>query len=342
MRQSLRELGMSKPAVLVTKRIFPEGIELLRRECDVDYVDSDDGLPAEDLRRRALGKQAIVSQLTDKFTPGVIEELDGVKILANVAVGFDNIDVPAATRKGILVANTPDVLTETTADFAFALLIAAARRLVEGHEFVHSGRWRRWEIDLLVGHDVNHRTLGIFGLGRIGQAMARRGRGFGMQILYNDAQRAPEEVEREIEAEFVAKDRLLRESDFVSLHVPLLESTRHLIGPAELALMKPTAVLVNTSRGPVVDEPAIADALERRVIAGAGLDVFENEPSVNPRLLALSNVVLAPHIASASVDTRRKMSIMAAGNALAAIAGRRPPNLVNPDLWASLSARPGA
>lgn len=322
-----------KNKVLVTKRIYPEAVELLRQHAEVEYVDSDDGLSAQELARRIAGKQAVVSQLMDKFSAPVIDTLEGLKIIANVAVGFDNIDVPAATRKGILVSNTPDVLTDTTADLAFALLLAAARRIVEGHQYVHSGEWRRWTIDLLVGQDVHHRTLGIFGMGRIGQAMARRGRGFSMPVLYHDARRAPASLERELGLEFVEKDRLLAESDFISLHVPLLASTRHLIDAAALAKMKPTAILINTSRGPVIDEEALAQALQGGVIAAAGLDVFENEPKVHPVLLHLSNAVLAPHIGSATVDTRRQMSMLAAENAVAALAGKRPPTLLNPELW---------
>jgi lactate dehydrogenase-like 2-hydroxyacid dehydrogenase len=322
-----------KPPVLITKRIYPEAIEYLKQHAEVDYAASDDGLTAEELLARVRGKQAVVSQLTDKFSAGVIDQLDGLRVIANVAVGFDNIDVPAATRRRILVTHTPDVLTDTTADFAFTLLMAAARRVVEGHHFVHSGQWTKWRIDLLVGQDIHHRTLGIFGMGRIGQAVARRGRGFDMRILYHDAVRAPEAVERELGAEFVSAERLLRESDFVSLHVPLLPHTRHMMSTEQFRLMKPTAILVNTSRGPVVDEAALAEALEERVIAGAGIDVFENEPQVHPTLLKLENVVLAPHIASASVDTRRKMSMMAAENAVAAIEGKKPANLLNPEVW---------
>jgi len=331
-----------KPAVLVTKRIYPEAIEYLAQRADLDYADTDDGLSAEELSRRIRGKQAVVSQLTDKFIPEVIDHLDGIRVIANVAVGFDNIDIAAATRRGILVTNTPDVLTETTADFAFALLLAAARRVVEGHQFVHSGNWRRWTIDLLVGHDVHHRTLGIFGMGRIGQAMARRGRGFSMRVLYHDAIRAPAAVERELALEFVSKERLLREADFVSLHVPLLDATRKLIGEPELRLVKKTAILVNTARGPVVDEAALARALSEGRLAGAGLDVFEHEPQVDPRLLQLPNVVLAPHIASASVDTRREMSMMAVRNAVAALEGRRPENLLNPEAWTPISEPKGS
>jgi lactate dehydrogenase-like 2-hydroxyacid dehydrogenase len=321
-----------KSRVLVTKRIYPEAIEYLRAHADVDYVDSDQGLKPEELRTRAKGKQAIVSQLTDKFDAAFIETLEGVKAICNVAVGFDNIDLPAATRKGIFVTNTPEVLTDTTADFAFALLMAAARRVVEGHQFVHSGEWKEWRIDLLVGHDIHHRTLGIFGMGRIGQAMARRAAGFSMRILYHDAQRAPVQIESSLGLEFMGVELLLQQADFISLHVPLLPETRKLIGAAQLRMMKPTAILVNTSRGPVVDEAALAEALEQRVIAGAGLDVFEREPNVHPLLLKLNNVVLAPHIASASVDTRRKMSLLAAENAVAAIEGKRPTNLLNQEM----------
>ena len=325
-----------KPRILVTKRIYPEAIEYLEQHCEIDYEGTDIGLNAGELRERVKGKQGIVSQLTDKFTAEVIGQLEGVKVIANVAVGFDNIDVPAATRKGILVTNTPDVLTDTTADFAFTLLLAAARRVIEGHRYIHAGQWIRWGIDLLVGHDVHHKTLGIFGMGRIGQAMARRGRGFSMRVIYNDAVRAPEAVERELQLEFVPKEQLLREADFVSLHVPLLDSTRKLIGEPELRLMKTSAILVNTSRGPVVDEAAVAQALSERWIAAAGLDVFENEPHVHPALLRLDNVVLAPHIASASIDTRREMSMLAARNAVAALRGHRPETLLNPGLWESL------
>jgi len=326
-------LRSMKPVVLVTKRIYPQAIDFLKDHAEVDYADSDDGLSAAELAGRIRGKQAVVSQLTDKFTPDVLATLDGIQVIANVAVGYDNIDVPAASSHGIMVTHTPDVLTDTTADFAFALLLAAARRVIEGHHFVHSGQWTKWRIDLLVGHDVHHRTLGIFGMGRIGQAVARRGKGFSMRIIYNDALRTPEAIEKELGLEFVTSEQLLRESDFVSLHVPLLPETHHMIGARELRMMKPTAILVNTSRGPVVDEPALAEALAQHVIAGAGIDVFENEPRVHPLLLKLDNVTLAPHISSASVDTRIKMSMMAAENAVAAIEGRRPPNLLNAEVW---------
>jgi glyoxylate reductase len=258
----------------------------------------------------------------------VIAQLDSsVRVISNVAVGYDNIDVAAATERRILVTNTPGILTDTTADFAFALLMAAARRVVEGHEFVHSGKWTRWGIDLLVGQDVHHRTLGILGMGRIGQAMARRGIGFSMRILYA----GHKALETDFPAEFVSQETLLRESDFVSLHVPLNERTRHLIGDAELKMMKNTAILINTARGPVVDEAALAQALKNHVIAAAGIDVFEHEPQVHPDLLQATNAVLAPHIGTASVATRTRMSMMAAENAVAVLNGGLPPNLLNPE-----------
>ena len=323
---------MPKAKVLITKRVYPEAVALLQEKFEVDYEGTDAGLTTDQLVERARGCQAVVSQLTDKLGAEVTARLEGVKIIANVAVGYDNIDVPAATARGILVTNTPGVLTETTADFAFTLLMATARRIPEAHEFVHSGDWKTWLIDLLAGQDVYGATLGIFGIGRIGMAMARRARGFGMRILYCDAQSAPAEIAVELGLERVSKEELLRQADFVSLHVPLTAETRHFIAAPELALMKATAVLINTSRGPVVDEAALADALERKQIWAAGLDVFEQEPAVCAKLLTLKNVVLAPHVASASVATRRRMSMMAAENAAAALEGLRPPNVLNPEL----------
>jgi lactate dehydrogenase-like 2-hydroxyacid dehydrogenase len=255
-----------------------------------------------------------------------------LKIISNVAVGFDNIDVAAAAERGIQVTNTPDVLTDTTADFAFALLMATARRVVESDRYLRAGRWDQWQIDLLVGHDIHHATLGIFGIGRIGRAVARRGRGFDMRVLYHDAFRLDAEPEKELGVEYVDADTLLREADFISLHVPLLPETRKLIGAAQFKAMKKTAILINTSRGPVVDETALAEALIAGEIAGAGIDVFEREPAVEPRLLKLENAVLTPHIASASVATRRRMCTLAAENVIAGLEGRRPPNLVNSGL----------
>ncbi len=324
-----------KPKLLVTRHIYPEAIAILREHADIDYNDSSAGLGADGLAAAAAGAQAIVSQLTDRMDARLMDAAPELKVIANVAVGYDNVDVPAATERGIVVTNTPGVLTDTTADFAFTLLMAAARRVTEAERFLRSGKWHQWEIDMMCGHDIHHHTLGILGLGRIGRAVARRARGFDMRVLYNDQNRASEADERALGIEFTDVRSLLRDADFVSLHVPLSDATRHYIGADELASMKPGAILVNTSRGPVVDEEALADALERGSIAGAGLDVFENEPAVSPRLLALDNVVLAPHIASASIKTRTRMCTMAAENAVAVLAGNRPDNPVNPEVFES-------
>ena len=325
--------------ILVTKRLFPETVALLRQHAEVDYEAGADGLTTAELIARAQGKQAILSQLTDSLSRDVIAQLQGLRMIAHVGVGYDNIDVPAATAHGIMVSNTPGVLDDTTADLAFALLLAAARRLTEADAFVRSGQWKRWSLELLLGHDIHRRTLGILGMGRIGQAMARRAAGFSMRVLYHNRTRLTPDLEDELKASWVDKDELLRESDFLSIHVPLSPATRHSIGEAELRRMKSTAILVNTARGPVVDEAALAKALGEHWIAAAGLDVFEREPEVLPALLACPNAVLAPHIGSASIDTRRKMTMMAAENALAALAGRRPPNLLNLEVWDSWASR---
>lgn len=320
------------PKILVTRHVYPEAIIFLSEHGEIEYNDSSVGLPADRLLEAVADKQAIVSQLTDPIDSRVIHGAPELDVIANVAVGFDNVDVAAATERGIVVTNTPGVLTETTADFAFALLMAAARRITEAERFLRAGHWDQWEIDLFSGHDIHHHTLGILGLGRIGRSVARRARGFEMRVIYHDAVRASEEEERELGIEFVDKETLFRESDFVSIHVPLNDQTRHCVGGAELSLMKPNAILVNTSRGPVVDEKALTEALAQRRIAGAGLDVFEDEPSVTRELLALENVVLAPHIASASVKTRTRMCMMAAENAVAVLNKQRPPNPVNPEV----------
>jgi glyoxylate reductase len=263
----------------------------------------------------------------------ILAQAPRLHVVANVGVGYDNIDVGACTRRGILVTNTPDVLTEATADLAFALLMAAARRVVEGDRYVREGRWQHWLWNLLWGTDLYRKTLGVYGLGRIGKAVARRARGFSMRILYHDRVRATPEIEQELGAEFVEREALLREADFLTLHVPLTPATQHLIGARELALLKPTAYLINAARGPVVDEAALVEALQSGRIAGAGLDVFENEPRVHPALLALPNVVLTPHVGSATSETRLAMAMLAADNLLAGLEGRRPPNLVNPEVY---------
>ncbi|HSR24645.1 MAG TPA: D-glycerate dehydrogenase, partial [Candidatus Eisenbacteria bacterium] len=290
--------------------------------------------PEEEAIREAVeagGCRGILSQVMDPIRETVLSA-PGLQIVANVAVGFDNIDVPAATRHRVMATNTPGVLTGTTADFAFALMMAAARRVAEGDRFLRAGRFDGWGIDVLLGQDVWRATLGLVGVGRIGGAVARRARAFEMRILYTDTVPLPPDVEGELGATRVELDELLREADFVSLHVPLTPDTHHLVGADQLARMKPTAVLVNTSRGPVVDEAALAEALREGQIFAAGLDVFEREPEVHPGLLELENVVLAPHIASGSVRTRSEMSVLAVRNLLAGLRGERPPNLLNPEV----------
>jgi glyoxylate reductase len=254
-------------------------------------------------------------------------------VIANVGVGYDNIDVAACTRRRILVTNTPDVLTETTADLAFALLIAVARRLVESDRFVREGRWHYWQWGYFWGADLFRKTLGVYGLGRIGKAVARRARGFSMRVLYCDIVRPSPALEQELGAQFVDRETLLREADFLTLHVPLNPETYHLISARELAMLKPTAFLINAARGQVVDETALVEALLSKQIAGAGLDVFEQEPQVHPALLALPNVVLTPHVGSATSQTRLAMAMLAAENLLAALEGRRPPTPVNPEIY---------
>ena len=322
-----------KPGILVTRHVYPEAIAILEAAGDISYNDSSAGLSAEELRAAAAGKRAVVCQLTDRIDAALMDAASDLQVIANVAVGFDNIDIPAATERGIVVTNTPGVLTDTTADLAFTLLLAAARRIAEADRFLRAGRWHQWEIDLLCGHDIHGHTLGILGLGRIGQGMARRAGGFDMRVVYHDMHRATPEQEREWGIEYVDKETLFGESDFLSIHVPLTRETRHLVGAAELERMKPTAVLVNTARGPVVDEKALADALESGRIASAGLDVFEAEPQVEARLLALENVVLVPHIGSASIKTRTRMCTMAAENAAAVVGGQKPANPVNSEVF---------
>jgi glyoxylate reductase len=315
--------------------ILDPGPKLLAAETEPVRFPAD--LPlTEDAIREAVereGCQAILSQVMDPIGEKVLST-PGLRIVANVAVGYDNIDVPAATRHGVMVTHTPGVLTDTTADFAFALMMAAARRVAEGDRFVRAGRFYGWAIDMLLGQDVWGATLGLVGVGRIGGAVARRARAFEMRILYTDAVPLPADVERELGATRVELPQLLAEADFVSLHVPLTPETHHLIGGAELARMKRTAVLVNTSRGPVVDEAALATALREGEIFAAGIDVFEREPEIDPGLLEQERAVLTPHIASGSVRTRSEMSAMAVRNVLAALRGERPPNLLDSDVLA--------
>jgi glyoxylate reductase len=279
------------------------------------------------------GKDALLCLLTDEIDAEVLDSNPGLKVVADYAVGYNNIDVEAATRRKIPVTNTPGVLTETTADFAWALLMSAARRVVESDRFTRAGLFKGWAPMLFLGCDVYAKTLGIVGFGRIGEAVSRRALGFSMEVLYYDDRRRDPDEEERLGVSYVPFAELLRRSDFISIHVPLLDSTRHMFGEAEFRAMKKTAILINTSRGPVVDERALVAALKARQIAGAGLDVYEDEPRLGPGLAELDNVVLAPHIASATVETRTRMAVMAAENVLAAIRGEVPPNIVNREVF---------
>lgn len=318
--------------LLITRILPPEVISLAQARAIVDLHSGSQPLVKPDLIARLRDKDGLVCLITDTVDAEVLGSAPRLRVVANVAVGFNNIDVAAATTRGIVVTNTPDVLTETTADFAWALLMAVARRVVEADQYVRAGKFTQWEMMLLLGADVHGKTLGILGFGRIGRAMARRGRGFGMRVLYNDAVRADAAAERELGAAFVDKATLLRESDFVTLHTPLLTETRHLIGTAELKQMKRTAFLINAARGPIVNEAELVQALREGWIAGAGLDVYEEEPKAHPGLLTLPNVVLAPHIASASLETRIKMGTLAVENCLAVLEGKTPLTPINPEV----------
>jgi len=311
--------------------ILDPGPSILAEAAEVVTYPPDRPLDEANIRQAAEGCMGIVSQLMDPIRDTVLST-PGLKCVSNVAVGFDNIDVPAATARKVMVTNTPGVLDDATADFAFTLLMAAARRIVEADSFTRSGRFRGWAIDMMLGQDVFGATLGIVGIGRIGRGVAHRAKGFNMRILYYDPQPLPREAEEQLGATRVDLNRLIAESDFISIHVPLTQETLHLISTPQFNAMKRNAILVNTSRGPVVDEAALVDALSARKLAGAGLDVYEREPAVHPGLLQMPNVVLAPHIASATVRTRSEMSAMAARNMATAVRGGRPPNLVNPEV----------
>ena len=322
---------MSKPKVLSTRPLFPAARAILDRHFEVEYWMPPERISRGELLKRVADKDALVCLLTEKVDEELLAAAPKLRLAATVSVGYDNIDVPACTRRKVVATHTPGVLDDTTADFAWTLLMAIARRLVEGDAWTRSGTWPGWDLDQLLGGDVWGKTLGIVGFGRIGRGVARRSQGFRMRVLYHDQVRVSADVERELSAEYLSFEKLLGESDFVTLHVPLLPETRHLISTAAFEKMKRTAYLVNTSRGPVVHEAALVDALERKLIAGAALDVYEHEPKVHPALVPRKDVILAPHIASASIETRTKMAVMAAMNAVALFDGKRPPNALNPE-----------
>ncbi|GFN22317.1 2-hydroxyacid dehydrogenase [Thermanaeromonas sp. C210] len=323
---------MSQWKVYVTRPVPQPAIDLLAERCEVEVNPEDRVLSKGELIEKIKGRDGVFCLLTDKIDAEVMDAAPGVKVFANMAVGYDNIDIPAATARGILVTNTPGVLTEATAEFAWALLFAVARRVVEADKFMRAGKYRAWGPMLMLGQEIHGKILGVIGGGRIGTAFARRAKGFDLKVLYTDV-RPNAQFEAETGGRFVDKDTLLRESDFVSIHVPLTPSTRHLIGERELKLMKKSAILINTSRGPVVDEAALVKALREGEIWGAGLDVFEREPEMVPGLAELDNVVVCPHIASATWETRTAMATMAARNLLAALEGQLPPQCVNPEAY---------
>ncbi len=324
---------MSKPSVFVTRRIPEKGLELIREFCEVDLWSGDLPPSQDELFRRVKGVDGLLSLLTDKVDGELMDAAgEQLKVISNLAVGFDNIDVPAATARGIPVGNTPDVLTDATADFAFTLLLAAGRRLLEGDRYIKAGKWKTWDPLALLGVEIKGATLGLVGFGRIGKAMARRAAGFDMRVIYYDpSEKIPDS---RIDATHVGFDTLLEESDFISLHVPLTTDTRHLIGAEALSKMKTEAVLINTARGPIVDPDALYEALKQHRIFAAALDVTEPEPlPLEHPLYALDNVIIAPHIASASRATRDKMAMMAVQNLIAGLKGERLPNCVNPQVY---------
>jgi glyoxylate reductase len=321
-----------RPKLLVTRELVPSVMEALRERFEVDVYDGDGAIAREDLLKRIQGADAALTLLTEKVDAEFFDAAGPqLRIVANHAVGFDNVDVPEATRRGVPVSNTPEVLTETTADLAWALLLAAARRIAEGDRFLRSRTPWIWGPQMMMGVDIHGKTLGVVGFGRIGQAVARRASGFHMKVIYSSSS-GPREVEG-IDAEHREFDELLREADFVSVNVALNDSTRHLFGDEQFRAMKPTAVLVNTARGPVVDEAALARALKAGEIFAAGIDVFEKEPEVHPELLECENAVIIPHLGSATIDTREAMGMLAAENLFAVFDGGEPPTLINPEAW---------
>lgn len=321
----------ARPRVLLMHPILEPGPTILAEAAEVVSFPAGGPLDEASIRKSAEGCVGIVSQLMDPIRETVLST-PGLKIVSNVAVGFDNIDVPTATAHKVMVTNTPGVLDDATSDFAFTLLMSTARRIVEADSFTRQGKFKGWAIDMMLGADVFNATLGLIGVGRIGRGVAHRAKGFNMRVLYYDPHPLPPDAEQQLGATRVDLGRLLAESDFISVHVPLTDETRHLLSAPQFAQMKPSAIVINTSRGPVVDEAALVEALKAKQIAGAGLDVYEREPAVHPGLISMPNVVLAPHIASATTRTRSEMSAMAARNMATAIRGGRPPNLLNPEV----------
>ena len=324
-------MAAKKYRVFVTRKILPAGLELLSEKCNVEVYDGNRAIPRNILLEKVHGIDGLLCLLSDRIDRQVIDNAPALKVISNYAVGYDNIEVEYASRKGIVVTNTPGVLTDATADLAWALLMSVVRRTVEGDRLVREGKFHGWSPTLLLGQDLKGKTLGIVGAGRIGTATALRSQGWDMRVLYFDRNRNTL-LEEKLGARKSSLEKLLAESDFISLHLPLTAQTHHLIDRQALERMKPTAYLVNTSRGPIIDEQALAEVLREKRIAGAALDVYEHEPEVTPELLSLNNVVLAPHIGSATVETRTEMSRIAAVNLLSVLEGKMPPNPVNQEV----------
>lgn len=325
-------MSVAKPRVLVTREVFDETIDYLRRHCEV--IDNQKDVPyAPDALAQALsGCAGLMCALTDRVDAALLERVPTLKAVANIAVGYNNIDVAACTARGVMATNTPGVLDDSTADLAWTLMLGTARRITEVERRIRAGEWTGWRLKQWLGVDVHHATLGIVGMGRIGQAIARRASGFEMKVLYHNRNRIAPALEQRCNAAYATLDELLAQSDFVVLQVPYSPATHHLIGAAQLKKMKPSAILINSTRGGVVDDAALVAALGDGTIRGAGLDVYENEPKLNPGFLKLDNVVLAPHIGSSTEATRKAMAMLAAQNLVAALQGRVPPNLINPEV----------
>ena len=325
-----------KPKILVTRAIFPHIIDYLSEYFDVEDNQSDATYDDAELVRRLQGKVGVFANPSHRFTVELFAACPSLKAVCNMAVGYNNIDVSAATAAGVMVTNTPDVLNETTADFGWTLMMAAARRVSESEHYLRAGLWKKWQYDDFLGVDVHGSTLGVIGMGRIGQAIARRSMGFNMKVVYHNRTRLAPELEKAANhAQYLSRDELLRTADHVILVLPYSPAVHHLIGAEQLALMKPTATLVNIARGGIVDDAALINALKAGQIAAAGVDVFENEPAFNPDFLSLKNVVLTSHIGSASVPTRHAMAYCAADNLIAALSAKRPPNLLNAETFKS-------
>lgn len=322
-----------KPKVLVTGRLPESIISRLSEHCEIEANREDRPMEMDAILAAISDKDGLLSMITDRVDDELMGRAPKLRIISQMAVGFNNIDVAAATRRGLPVTNTPGVLTDATAEVAFALILAVARRVVEGDRMVREGRFRHWAPFLFLGSQVSGKTLGIIGMGRIGKAVAKRAAGFDMKIIYHNPKRLDAVQEQQCGAQYMGLEELLSEADFISLHVPLTEKTMHLIGRKELAMMKNTAFIINTARGPVINEKDLVEALRERVIAGAGIDVYENEPALAPGLIDLENAVLLPHVGSGTLETRMKMAEMAVESLLIGLSGKVPPRMVNPEVF---------